>query len=146
SMRLNPRSGQLVESPKRLTNWASQSCMSNGSATADGKRVVFLKGIGHLSSYMADLQAGGARISNVRHFPLSESSDGIADWIDSKEVINVSNRAGVFGIYKQRLNEETAEPLVTEGYGRNPRATPDGKWILYLGKTEASPGQVPEPV
>lgn len=132
TMRLNARTGQLIEGPKRLTNWTG-SCMSYASATADGKNLVFLKGLGHLTSYIADLRASGARITNLRHFPLSESSDGIADWIDSKEVLNVSNRAGVFGIFKQRLNEETAEPLVTEGYGGNPRVTPDGRWILYLG-------------
>jgi Tol biopolymer transport system component len=57
-----------------------------------------------------------------------------------------STRAGNFGSYKQALNEELAEPLATEDYGRNPRVTPDGKWILYLGKTEAPPATVPEPV
>lgn len=133
TMRLNPRTGQFIEKPKRLTNW-SGSCMNYVSATADGKRVVFLKGAGHLTSYMADWQVGGRRILKPRHFPLSESSDGVADWTtDGKNVILSSNRAGNFGIYKQALSEETAEPLVTEGYGRNARATPDGKWILYLG-------------
>jgi serine/threonine protein kinase len=133
TMRLNPRTGQLIEKPKRLTNW-SGSCMNYVSGTADGKRVVFLKGAGHLTSYMADWQVGGRRIQKPRHFPLSESSDGVADWTaDGKNVILASNRTGNFGIYKQALNEETAQPLVTNGYGRNPRATPDGKWILYLG-------------
>ena len=133
TMRLNPRTGQFIEKPKRLTNW-SGSCMNSVSGTADGKRVVFLKGVGHLTSYMADWQVGGRRILKPRHFPLSESSDGIADWTaDGKNVILASNRTGNFGIYKQAVNEETAQPLVTNGYGRNPRATPDGKWILYLG-------------
>ncbi len=37
---------------------------------------------------------------------------------------------------------------MTEGYGRNPRVTPDGKSILYLGLTEngAPPASGPEPV
>jgi serine/threonine protein kinase len=133
TMRLDPRTGQLIDKPKRLTDWTG-SCMSYVSATMDGKRLVFLKGVGHLTSYMADVQADGRRILKPRHFPLSESSDGVADWTaDGKNVILASNRTGNFGIYKQALNEETAQPLVTNGYGRNPRATPDGKWILYLG-------------
>jgi len=136
TMRLNPRTGQLIEKPKRLTDWTG-SCMSYVSATADGKRLVFLRGVGHLTSYMADVQAGGRRILKPRHFPLSESSDGVADWTtDGKDVILASNRTGTFGIYKQALDEETAKPLVTNGYGRNPRATPDGKWIIYLGAGE----------
>src|SRR5262249_1047261 len=39
--------------------------------------------------------------------------------------------------------------LVTEGYGRNPCATPDGKWLLYLGPSEngvAWPATTPQPV
>ena len=133
TMRLNPRTGQFIDKPKRLTDWTG-SCMSYVSANAEGKRVVFLKGVGHITSYMADVQGDGRRILKPRHFPLSESSDGVADWTaDGKTVILASNRTGVFGIYKQALNEETAQPLVTNGYGRNPKATPDGKWILYLG-------------
>jgi len=136
TMRLNPRTGQVIDKPERLTDWTG-SCMSYVSATAEGKRVVFLKDVGHITSYMADVQANGRRILKPRHFPLSESSDGVADWTaDGKNVILGSNRTGNFGIYKQALNEETAEPLVTKGYGRNPRATPDGRWILYLGAGE----------
>jgi len=132
TMRLDPRTGQFIDTPKQVTN-SNGYCMPSSSTTADGKRLAFLTGVGHATSYVADLQANGARISNITHFPLSESSDGLADWIDSETVVNTSNRTGVFGIYKQRLGEEAAEPLVTEGYGRNPRVTPDGKWMLYLG-------------
>jgi len=123
--------------------------MNGTSMTADGKKLAFLKSAPHLTSYMAEWPAGGKRALKLRHFPLSERSEGIADWtVDSKEVILASSRAGNFGIYKQALNEETAEPLVTEGYGRNPRATPDGKWVLYLGPTEngAEAGTTPQPV
>ncbi|HET9306113.1 MAG TPA: protein kinase [Candidatus Sulfotelmatobacter sp.] len=136
--RLDPRTGQLIDKPKRLSDWTG-SCMSYVSATAEGKRVVFLKGVGHITSYLADVQANGRRILKPRHFPLSESSDGVADWsADGKNVILASNRTGNFGIYKQALNEETAQPLVTNGYGRNPRATPDGNWILYLGAGDSA--------
>jgi serine/threonine protein kinase/Tol biopolymer transport system component len=136
-MRLDARTGQLIEKPRRLTN-GSGFCMNNSSVTADGKRLAFLRQTLHVTSYMAELAAGGARILNLRHFPLSESSDGIVDWtVDSKEVILISDRVGAFGLYKQLLNEDTADPIVTEGYGRNPCVTPDGKWILYLGLGDA---------
>ena len=136
TVRLDPRTGQRAGKPSRLTRW-SGSCMSYASVTADGKRLAFLKWAGHMTSYISELTADGRGLRNLRHFPLSESSDGIADWTaDGKEVIDVSNRAGNFGIYKQPLDEETAEPLVTEGYGRNPRVTPDGKWIVYFAKSD----------
>jgi serine/threonine protein kinase len=145
-MRLDERTGKPLEKPRRLTNW-SGFCMNSMSATADGKRLAFLRWVGHLTSYMSDLAADDRRLLRLRHFPLSESSDGIADWTpDSKAIILASNRTGKFALYKQALDEDTAEALVTEEYGRNPRATPDGKWVLYLARTGAPPASVPEPV
>jgi len=121
--------------------------MNNMSATADGKKLVFLKWVGHSISYLGNLAGGGSRLLRVRHFPLSESSDGAADWTpDSKAIILTSNRSGSYEVYTQALDADTAEPLVTEGFGRNPRVTPDGKWLLYLGKTGSAPATIPEPV
>ncbi len=145
-MRLDERTGKPLEKPRQLTKW-SGVCMNSMSATADGKRLAFLKWVGHLSSYMGDLAANGTRLLRLRHFPLSESSDGLADWTaDSKTIILVSNRTGKFALYKQELDEDTAEALVPEEYGRGPRVTPDGKWLLYFARTGASPASVPEPV
>jgi serine/threonine protein kinase len=133
TVRLDPVSGRLVEKPRRLTN-RIDSCMNSTSVTADGKRLVAARWASHMISYMAELTAGGTQIVHVRHFPESESSDGIANWTaDSKEVILVSDRTGAFGIYRQSLDQETAQPVVNEGFGRNPCVTPDGEWILYLG-------------
>ena len=144
----DPGTGQLIGKPRRLTSWTGY-CVNNTSVTADGKRLAFLKWASRQISYMADLTAGGTRILNLRHFPLSESSDGVSGWTaDSKEVLLISDRAGSDGIYKQPLDQETAKPLVTEGYGRCPRVTPDGKWILYFGAGD--PGEPwetrPQPV
>ena len=147
-VRIDVSTGELIEKPRRLTNW-SGFCMADMSATADGKRLAFVEWAGHLTSYVADLDAGGKQILRPSRFPSSESSDGTEDWTaDSKAIFFISNRAGNFGIYKQALDQDTAEPIVTEGYGRDPRVTPDGKNILFLGPTEngAPPAGGPEPV
>ncbi len=147
-MQLDRRKGNAAREPKRLTNW-SGFCMSGMSETADGKRLAFLKWAGKQTAYLADLTEGGTRILHPRHFPLSDSSDGAVDWTpDSQAIVLVSNRSGHHGIYKQYLNKEVAEPILTEGFGRNPRVTPDGKSIVYLGKTlDGAPvGRAPEPV
>jgi Tol biopolymer transport system component len=147
-MRLDGYTGTPIEKPRRLTNW-SGFCVSGLSITADGKTLAFLKWAGKLTSVLADLAERGTRILRQRHFPLSESSEGIADWTpDSKSIILVSTRSGRFGIYRQSLDQDIAEPVVTEGFGREPRVTPDGKSILYLGPTEngAPPSSGPEPV
>jgi eukaryotic-like serine/threonine-protein kinase len=144
-MRLDQHTGRAMDK-RQLTSW-SGFCMSNFSVTADGKKLVLLKWVGHLTSYLGDITAGGLRLLNIRHFPRNESSDGAADWMpDSKAIILASNRTGKFAVYRQSLAEDTAEPVVPEGYGRNPRVTPDGKWLLYFASTGAPPASVPEPV
>jgi eukaryotic-like serine/threonine-protein kinase len=147
-MRLDGRTGEPMEKPRRLTNW-SGFCMSGMSETSDGKKLAFLKVAGKQTSFLADLAVGGTRILRLRHFPLSESSDGVVDWTpDSKAIFFNSNRSGHNGIYRQSLDQDIAESIVPEGYGRDPRVTPDGKSIVYLGIGENGPppARGPEPV
>jgi hypothetical protein len=123
--------------------------MNGLSETLDGKQLAFLKWSPKETSYLAELAAGGTRILRPRHFPLSESSETPADWMpDSKAIFFLSDRSGQMGIYRQSLEQDIAEPVVTEGYGRNPRVTPDGKSIVYLGVGENGlpPIRGPEPV
>ena len=147
-MRLDSHAGEAVEKPRRLTNW-SGFCMSGMSETSDGKQLAFLKWSGKQTSFLADLAEGGTRILRPRHFPLSESSEGAVGWTaDSKAILFNSNRSGHGGIYRQSLDQDIAEPVTTEGFGRDARVTPDGKNIIYLGIGEngATPTSAPEPV
>jgi eukaryotic-like serine/threonine-protein kinase len=147
-VRLDGRTGHPMEKPRQLTNW-SGFCMGGMSETSDGKKLAFLKVAGKQTSFLADLAMGGTRILGLRHFPLSESSDGVVDWTpDSKAIFFNSNRSGHNGIYRQSLDQDVAESIVPEGYGRDPRVTPDGKSIVYLGIGENGPppARGPEPV
>jgi serine/threonine protein kinase len=131
TVRLDSTTGRFLEKPRKLTS-ETTSCKTDLSVTSDGKRLAFVKWTSHMISYMADLNAGGTRIVNIRHFPASESSDGLTSWTpDGKQVLLVSDRAGTFGVYQQALDQETAQPLVTQGSGG--WVTPDGKWVLYFG-------------
>jgi serine/threonine protein kinase len=135
-LRLDGHTGTPIGKPRKLTNW-SGFCMSGMSITANGKKLAFLKWAGKQTSFLADLADGGTQILRPRHFPLSESSEGAVGWTsDSKAIFLISDRSGHTGIYKQSLDQDIAEPVVTEGYGRDPYVTPDGKWILYMGAGE----------
>jgi len=144
---LDVQRGTPIGKPRQLTNWTG-FCMSGMSVTADGKKLAFLKWAGKETSFLAELAAGGTRILTPRRFPLSESSGAVGWTPDSKAIFFYSNRLGDGGIYKQALDQDIAEPVLTEGYGRNPRVTPDGKSIVYLGPTTngAPPARGPEPV
>jgi serine/threonine protein kinase len=147
-MRLDGRTGKPVEKPRRLTNW-SGFCMSGMSETSDRKKLAFLKWSSKQTSFLADLAAGGTRILRSRHFPISESSEGVVGWTpDSKAIFFLSFRSGSHGIYRQSLDQDIAQPVLTDGVGRNPHLTPDGQSILYLapGESGPPPAKGPEPV
>jgi len=144
AMRLDTRTGRAIEKPRRLTNWAG-FCMDTTSVTADGKRLAFKKWTNHPSMYVAELEAGGTRLLSSRHFTLSESLDDPGDWTaDSKTLIFGSNRNGYWNSYKQALDADQAEPVLTGPDAvLNTRVSPDGKWILY--QHEVRPGDATAP-
>jgi Tol biopolymer transport system component len=131
--RVDARTGEPRGQPQRLTNWAG-FCLDTPSATADGKRLAFRKWSRQGNVYVADLQANGKRITTPKRLTLSEGSSYPRAWTaDSKAVIFRSKRNGKAGIFKQALNEDTAQPIVTgsdDAY--EPRMSPDGAWILYV--------------
>jgi serine/threonine protein kinase len=143
--RLDTRTGKSIEKPRRLTNWAGL-WMNGPSVTADGKQVVFLESSGHGSAYIADLEAGGTRIRNPRHFTLDEGNDAIAAWTaDSKSVILTFNRGDHYGLYRQSLSGDTPEPIVSNGAGQLEIAmlSPDHKWILLQVRSIPGGNSVP---
>ena len=109
--------------------------MSDSSTTADGKRVVFLESSGRGTSYLDDLEADGTRLVNSRPFTLEEGGEDVIDaWTaDSRTVILILNRGDHYGLYKQRLNSDTPEPIVASVAGgllENAQVSPDGKWVI----------------
>ena len=71
---------------------------------------------------------------NPRPLTLEESIDYPSAWMpDSKAVVFWSNRNDRWGIYKQGLDQTTAETIVTGPDNKYwPVVSPDGSWILYL--------------
>jgi serine/threonine protein kinase len=131
AVRLDLRTGGLLEKPKRLTNW-TRFCASRASATADGKRLAFLDWSGHGTGYVADLDAGGKRLINSKHFTLDAGNDVIADWTaDSKTVIIVLERGDHYEIQRQLLSADMPEPVMSgAGSIEYANLSPDGKWVI----------------
>ena len=135
-MPLDERTGAPTAKPKRLTNWGG-FCPLGTSVTQDGKKLTFLKWIGHSSNHVVDLEADGNRIANPRHFAPSEGYDFPLDWTpDGKQVVFKSNRNGHFEIFRQSLDGDTAEMILTESIDdADARVSPDGNWLIYLALT-----------
>ena len=133
-MRFDTRSGKVSEKPRRLTDWFGFP-INMPSLTADAKRLAFLRSSPFYgTTYMADLEAGGTRIRNLKHFTLEEAEDSVGGWTtDSKAVFIFKNRGDHYGIVKRGLNSETEETIVATasgGFAGPASVSPDGKWIL----------------
>jgi eukaryotic-like serine/threonine-protein kinase len=133
-IRVDPRTSEFIGKPQRITNLAAV-CGSYLSATSDGKRLAFLEQKQHSSVYVADLQAGGTRITTPIRLTLDEGWNNPAAWTeDGITVFFHSNRNGASALFKQRLGQDTAEPFVTvkedEALG-DVCLSPDGSSIFY---------------
>jgi len=129
----DPRTGKASGQPRRLTNWAGVTLVDL-SHSADGKRLAFTNRRDQSDVYVGELEAGGARLNKVRRLTMDERIDWPGGWTqDSKSILFYSDRNGELNLFKQGVNDATAE-VVAAGSDemRTPRMSPDGAWILYF--------------
>jgi len=128
---VDERTGQPLATATRVTDWTGIG-MDSFSATANGRQLVFHRYSGQGSVYVADLVAGW-QITTPRHLTLTEDWNVATAWTaDSRAVIFTSNRNGSTGIFKQAINSDTAESIVTKNVDwGSPQVSPKGDWILY---------------
>ncbi len=134
-VKLDPRTGKPENKPHRLTSWVGFS-FASPTFTADGKRVAFLKSSYQTNVYLAELKAGGSRLTTPRRLTLDNRNDSPTTWTsDSRTVIFWSDRNGFDQVFMQNINQQTAEALVTgPGHARMPRLSPDGAILYVTGK------------
>jgi eukaryotic-like serine/threonine-protein kinase len=135
TMRLDLATGKRIDEPRRLTNWPN-FCANSGSSTSDDKKLAFLATSTFYTAYIGEIGPGGTRLGNLKHFTLEDADDVISDWTaDGKEVIVVQNRGDHYSLYKQGVDSETPEPIVSSvagGVANFATTTPDSKWIIAL--------------
>jgi eukaryotic-like serine/threonine-protein kinase len=131
-VRTDARTGEPTGRPRRVTGWVGFS-FGSPRASADGKRLSFLKMADQGDVYVGELEAGGRRLKPPRRLTLDGRNDLPTAWTaDSKAVLFVSDRNGSFDIFKQGLYQPSPE-LVVGGPEQEfvPRLSPDGAWVLY---------------
>jgi Tol biopolymer transport system component len=130
SIRLNSET-KPEGAPVRLTN--DEGSVFTVSASADGKRIVYVKGVPQPDVYVAKLEASG-NLEQPQRLTLDDRRDLPFDWTaDNKAVIFTSDRTGTFCLYKQPIDQTMPEMLVSAPQQvMEPRLTPDGTHILYM--------------
>jgi Tol biopolymer transport system component/DNA-binding winged helix-turn-helix (wHTH) protein len=117
--------------PVRLAN--DQGAVFSVSASSDGKRISYIKGVPQPDVYVAKIEPSGF-LGEPQRLTLDDRRDYPYDWtIDNKSVIFTSDRTGEFGIYRQGIDESLPEMLVSGSQQWIlPRLSPDGTHIFYL--------------
>jgi Tol biopolymer transport system component/DNA-binding winged helix-turn-helix (wHTH) protein len=107
------------------------------SVTADGKRLAFNRARPQVDVYIAEFSAKGPRLSIPRRLTFDDADDLPFDWTaDNKAVLFISNRTGTTNIFRQRMDETSAEMLVFGPEEKSVcRMNPDGTQLLYLVPT-----------
>ncbi len=138
-IRMDPQLSEFIGKPQRFTNFA-ELCANAMNATSDSKQLAVGEWRANSSVFLADLRADGTRITNTTRLTLEESWNNPLGWTaDSKAVLFFSNRSGTWGLFKQFLDHDIAEPLISVKAGEfgNTRAclSPEGSWFLYTVST-----------
>jgi eukaryotic-like serine/threonine-protein kinase len=132
--RIDEKTNTFAAKPVQLTHNRG-FCISDTSATADSRRLVFTKRSYESRVYVADVEAGGTKITPPRNLSLTEGIEQPNGWTaDSREVVFTSNRDEKWGIYRQPLSGGLAVPVLVEKTPQPefgfPRPSPDGGWLL----------------
>jgi Tol biopolymer transport system component len=137
-IRVDTRTGEPTGKPRRITNWAGVYG-SHLSGTADGKHLAVSKLSDQADVYVGELEASGHGLKQPRRLTLDEHNDYPGAWMpDNKGILFWSDRNGTWDIFKQALDQDEAQPIVTGPENEyQPVVSPDGSWILYL--SSASP-------
>src|SRR5262249_24548723 len=104
------------------------------NVTADGMRLIMVKGIGQPDVYVGDLSGNGKRLQHSRRLTFDDRDDWPDAWTpDSRAVLFASDRNGKYDIFNQALEQRNAEPLVS---GQEDklwlRLSPDNSWLFYF--------------
>jgi DNA-binding winged helix-turn-helix (wHTH) protein/Tol biopolymer transport system component len=142
SIQVDRRTGKAIGAPQIVAH--GQGRIGTLSVTADGKRLVLWRENTQFQSFISEFEAGSHRLTTPRRLTLDANGNLAFTWTsDSKSVLFVSNRNGTWKLFRQAIDETTAEVLVE---GRSlflPRLSADGSQALYLSYPEPNATSLP---
>jgi Tol biopolymer transport system component/DNA-binding winged helix-turn-helix (wHTH) protein len=132
-LRINLDTGKPLGNPRRFSNW-SGFCVGQTSMTADGKRLAFHRWTRQTIVYVANISENGRVIDSMKRFTRSEYVNAAETWTpDGKALVFRSYRGGHLRIFRQGVDSDTEEPLVTgDEHVGGTSISPDGSWLFYL--------------
>ena len=150
-VKVDARHGRISGKPRRITNWTDARCLPS-SVSADSRRLVYYKA--HIQSdvYVARFSERGTISGTPQRLTLNDRDDDIAGWTaDGGAILFISDRGGTPRLFRQRINQSTAEQLVAapgwDLWCWGGRTSPDGAQLFYWkttreGRTAQGPSEL----
>ena len=139
-VRTDSRNGRPASEPRQIGQWSDVDFLQGLHVSADGRRLVLLKGIDQRNVFVAELEDGGKRLQDTRQLTIVGRASYAHAWTpDSQAVVFETFRDSRYQIFKQRLDQRVPEPLVTgKENAVAGRFSPDGAWLFYLLRANGS--------
>jgi Tol biopolymer transport system component len=104
------------------------------SLTANGRAGAVIQSVYQSDVYLGDIGIDGDLKGDPRRFTFDERNDQPFAWTrDGRSIVFSSDRNGTFDIFRQSLENDTAEPVATGPELQTAaRVTPDGQSVLFL--------------
>ena len=142
SISIDERTGKAAAPQQGVSE--GQGWIGGLSATSDGKRLVVSRGNTSRQVFITEPDPGNHRWKAPRRLTLDTNESLATAWTaDSKAVLFVSDRSGTWKLFKQNIDETTAEVLVDGRSMRFPRLSADGSQVLYLVESETGDHSLP---
>jgi eukaryotic-like serine/threonine-protein kinase len=142
-MTIDLNTGRPAGKPFRITS--GDGFTIQPSVTSDGKHLTFNRVKPQEDVYLAEFFPKVPHISRPRRLTLDDADDLPFDWMpDNKTVLFTSNRTGTLNIFRQKIDDTSAEMLVFGPEQKTLlRLNPDGSQVLYLVGTNPSDNSQP---
>ena len=142
AMRIDSQNGRPLGKPQFITDGVGR--IGSLSMTADGKRLAVLRTNSQFQALLAEFGSGARQLNLLRRITLDVNSSLTTAWTaDSKSVVFVSNRGDTWSLYRQGIDERTAEVLIAGRSNFLPRLDADGRQILYQSAMDPSNPSAP---
>jgi DNA-binding winged helix-turn-helix (wHTH) protein/Tol biopolymer transport system component len=142
SIRVDERTGEATGQPQVVTDGAGS--IGGMSTTSDGKRLLLWRMNSPVQAFITEFDPGTRKWKAPKRLTLDANGNLAEAWLsDSKTVLFVSNRNGTWALFKQAIDETTAEVLV-EGHSITlPRLSADGSQVLYQSRADPANYSLP---
>jgi DNA-binding winged helix-turn-helix (wHTH) protein/Tol biopolymer transport system component len=133
-IRVDQQTGKATGELQFLTNGAGS--IGWMSVSSDGMRLVLSRNNTQVQSFVAEYEADTRKWKTPRLLTLDANNNAAEAWLpDNRTVLFVSNRNGRWTLFKQPMDETTAEVLVEQRCISLPRLSADGSQVLYQLRT-----------